>query len=207
VLVVLLVVLPVPLVVVLLELVVLPPSGGSTQGPHVPWVLPVGTTHMEPGQQSALMVHAPHLGTQAACEQMKGGVPPSIGLGTQGTPLQQLALDAHAWPGIAHWVGPQRGTPTLSRWQLSWFWQLPLQQSHEALQDMVWSRQMSPSGLQPMGLRHTPTGAPGAMSQVTGEPDPPGRPADPQQSPSAVHRSPTTWQPLAGWQISVPVGP
>jgi hypothetical protein len=33
---------------------------------------------------------------------------------------------------------------------------------------------------------------------VTGLPDPPGKPAEPQQSTSFVHRSPTTWQPLAG---------
>jgi hypothetical protein len=76
--------------------------------------------------------------------------------------------------------------------------QLPLQQSHDALHDVVCSLQTSPSGLQPIGLRQMPTVADGAMSQVTGFPDPPGRPAEPQQSPSFVHRSPTTWQPLAG---------
>jgi hypothetical protein len=45
------------------------------------------------------------------------------------------------------------------------------------------------------------------MTQVTGFPDPPGSPVEPQQSPSAMHRSPTTWHPLAGWQTSTPVGP
>ena len=44
----------------------------------------------------------------------------------------------------------------MSRWQLSSFWQLPLQQSHDALHDIVASLQMSPSGLQPIGFLHTP---------------------------------------------------
>jgi hypothetical protein len=30
---------------------------------------------------------------------------------------------------------------------------------------------------------------------------------DPQQSLSVTHVSPSTWQPVAGWQISTPVGP
>src|ERR1700751_3829955 len=39
-----------------------------------------------------------------------------------------------------------------------------------------------------------------------------GRPAsmnasDPQQSLSVTHVSPSTWQPVAGWQMSTPVGP
>jgi hypothetical protein len=89
---------------------------------------------------------------------------------------------------------------------VSW-WQLPLQQSHEAVQDMVLRRHTSPSGLQPMGLRQMPTVLGGVMVQVTGEPDPPGSPADPQQSVSVVHRSPTGWQPLAGWQTRMPLGP
>jgi hypothetical protein len=123
--------------------------------------------------------------------------------------LQQLALDAHDPPGCTQ-VGPaQRGTPTLSCLQVSWvaFSQTPLQQSHEALHDIVLSLQTSPSGLQPMGLRQVPMVAGGVMVQVTGEPDPPGSPADPQQSLSLVHRSPTGWQPLAGWQTRTPVGP
>ena len=90
---------------------------------------------------------------------------------------------------------------------MSWFSQLPLQQSHDALHDIVASLQTSPSGLQPCGLRHTPTTKGAVMSQVTGVPEPPGRPAEPQQSLSFVHRSPTTWQPLAGWQTRTPVGP
>jgi hypothetical protein len=54
----------------LLELVPLsgplsvPPSGGGLQGPQMPCVLPIGTTQLSPGQQSALTVHGPHAGTQ-----------------------------------------------------------------------------------------------------------------------------------------------
>jgi hypothetical protein len=70
--------------------------------------------------------------------------------------------------------------------------QFPLQQSHDALHDIVCSLQTSPSGLHPIGLRQTPTVAADAMSQVTGLPDPPGNPAEPQQSASRVQRSPTT---------------
>ena len=76
--------------------------------------------------------------------------------------------------------------------------QLPEQQSHDELQDIVLSLQTSPLGLHPVGLRHTPS-------------VPPDRTHEPacvsQQSLSLVHRSPTTWQPLAGWQTSCPVGP
>jgi hypothetical protein len=85
--------------------------------------------------------------------------------------------------------------------------QFPLQQSHEELHDIVCSLQTSPSGLHPIGLRHTPTVLGGVMTQVTGLCDPPGKPEEPQQSVSCVHRSPTIWQPLAGWQTSAPVGP
>jgi hypothetical protein len=85
--------------------------------------------------------------------------------------------------------------------------QLPLQQSHDELHDAFCSLHTSPSGLQPMGLRHMPTVAGDVMTHVTGMPEPPGRPAEPQQSLSVVQRSPTTWQPLAGWQISTPLGP
>ena len=125
----------------------------------------------------------------------------------QGAPLQQLALEAHEPPAAVHCAGAQRGTPTLSCLQVSWVSQLPAQQSHEALQLIVLSLQTSPSGLQPIGLRHTPTVAGAVITQVTPFPEPPGRPAEPQQSESCVQRSPTTWHPLAGWQTSTPVGP
>jgi hypothetical protein len=44
--------------------VVVPPSPlPPPQGPHVPCVLPAGMSHAVPGQQSALLEHAPHAGT------------------------------------------------------------------------------------------------------------------------------------------------
>jgi hypothetical protein len=122
-------------------------------------------------------------------------------------PLQQLALEAQAWPAPTQVPGEQRGTPTLSWRHVSIVSQLPLQQSHDALHDIVDSLQTSPSGLQPMGLRQTPTVAPALMAHVTGLVGPPGKPLEPQQSESLVQRSPTTWQPLAGWQTKTPVGP
>jgi hypothetical protein len=136
-----------------------------------------------------------------------GGVPPATGLGTQGAPPQQFALDAHAPPAFTHCAPAQRGTPTLSCLHVSFVSQLPLQQSQDELHDDVFNLQTSPSGLHPIGLRQTPTVLGGVMAQVTGLPDPPGNPDEPQQSPSCVHRSPTTWHPLAGWQTSTPVGP
>jgi hypothetical protein len=130
-----------------------------------------------------------------------------LGFGTHGASLQQFALDAHEPPAPTQVAPAQRGTPSLSCLQVSCVSQLPLQQSHDALHDDVWSLQTSPSGLHPLGLRQTPMVAGAVMLQVTGMPDPPGSPAEPQQSPSVKHRSPTTWHPLAGWQMRVPVGP
>jgi len=115
-----------------------------------------------------------------------------VGFGTQGRPPQQFALVAQEPPGWTHVMPVQRGTPSESGWQVSSFSQLPLQQSHDALHDMVDSLQTSPSGLQPCGFLHTPTVDPAAFTQVTGVPEPPGRPAEPQQSLSCVHTSPTT---------------
>jgi hypothetical protein len=170
-------------------------------------VLPGATTQDEPGQQSAVFVHGPQAGTHCVLKQTKGGVPPTTGLGTHGAPPQQFALDAQAPPTLTHCAPAHRGTPTLSWWHVSIVSQLPLQQSHDELQDMVFSLHTSPSGLHPIGLRQTPTVLGGEMTQVTGLCDPPGSPAEPQQSPSFVQRSPTTWQPLAGWHTSTPVGP
>jgi hypothetical protein len=174
-------------------------------GPQVPEVLPDATSHAEPGQQSALLVHVPHLGTHAFWVQTYGGLPP--GLGTHGVPLQQSALEAHELPGFTHCAPVHRGTPTLSCLHVSCVSQLPAQQSHDELQDITASLQTSPFGLHPCGLRQMPTGPPPLRSHVTGLPDPPGSPAEPQQSTSATQRSPTGWQPLAGWQTSTPVGP
>jgi hypothetical protein len=82
--------------------------------------------------------------------------------------------------------------------QVSSFSQLPEQQSHDELQDIVLSLQTSPFGLQPIGKRQMPTLPPPLMSHVTGFPEPPGSPLEPQQSTSATQRSPTGWHPLAG---------
>jgi hypothetical protein len=112
--------------------------------------------------------------------------------------LQQSALDAHAVPGPTHVAPVHRGTPTLSCLQVSSVSQLPEQQSHDELHDIVASLQTSPFGLQPIGLRQTPTGLPALMTHVTGLPDPPGSPLEPQQSASTRQRSPTGWHPLAG---------
>jgi hypothetical protein len=160
-----------------------------------------------PLQQSALSVQAPQAPMHEVPEHTYGGVPPSTGFGTQGIPPQQFALEAHAPPGLTHWAPAHRGTPMLSCLQVSLVSQLPAQQSHDELHDIVLSLHTSPSGLQPIGLRQTPTVDGEVMTQVTGIPEPPGRPAEPQQSESFVQRSPTTWQPLAGWQTSTPVGP
>jgi hypothetical protein len=89
-------------------------------------------------------------------------------------------------------AGEHRGTPTLSWWQVSLVSQLPAQQSHDELQDIVASLHTSPSGLQPIGKRQIPTVSGAVMTQVTGLPEPPGSPEDPQQSLSDLHRSPTT---------------
>jgi len=76
--------------------------------------------------------------------------------GTQGKPLQQSALETHAAPAFAHCEFVQRGTPTLSGLHVFW-WQLPLQQSHEAVHPMLPRRQTSPFGLQESGLRQMPS--------------------------------------------------
>jgi hypothetical protein len=140
----------------------------------MPWALPGATMHEVPGQQSALLVQALHAAWHAVPLQMNAGVPPSAGFGTQFAPLQQLALDAHAAPVAAHVPGAQRGTPTLSCLQVSIVWQLPAQQSQEELQLIVLSLQTSPSGLQPMGRRQTPTVFGAVMEHTTAMPDPPG---------------------------------
>ena len=53
-----------------------------------------------------------------------------------------------------------------------------------------------------------PTAFPDAMSHTTWpSPGRVGSFSPPQQSAFLRHRSPVTWQPLAGWQIFTPVGP
>jgi hypothetical protein len=85
--------------------------------------------------------------------------------------------------------------------------QLPAQQSHDELHVEVFNLHTSPFGLQPFGFRQTPTVLGAVMTHVTGIPEPPRIPVEPQQSPSFVQRSPTGWQPLAGWHTRTPVGP
>ena len=117
-------------------------------GPHTPCVLPVGTSHAVPGQQSALFVHAPHAEMHDVPEQTYGGLP--LGLGTHGAPLQQSALVAHAEPLLPHCGLAQRGTPTLSGLHAVFLLPRPAQQSWLALQEVVMSLQTSPFGVQPM---------------------------------------------------------
>jgi hypothetical protein len=177
---------------------------GAPQGPHTPVALPSTWLHCPP-QQSELSVQLPHAATQLVAPHTYGGEPAV--LGTHGSPLQQSALDAHALPAPTHATPVHRGTPTLSALHVSIVLQLPAQQSHDALHDIVASLHTSPFGLHPWGLTQTPTLLPAGIEQTTGLPEPPGSPAAPQQSVSRMHRSPTGWQPLAVWQTSTPVGP
>jgi hypothetical protein len=71
-------------------------------------------------------------------------------------PLQQSALVAQAPPASRHTETLHRGMPRLSCLHVS-AWQLPLQQSHDELQEVVAVRQTAPLGLQPVGFWHTPT--------------------------------------------------
>jgi hypothetical protein len=54
----------VPLLEVVAPLLLAPPSGGGTQGPQTPSALPGARMQLSPWQQSPLMLHLPHLGTQ-----------------------------------------------------------------------------------------------------------------------------------------------
>ena len=85
-----------PLLVPLAEPLLVPLVGMTPHGPHIPRVLPAGTAHEEPGQQSAVVEQVPHAFTHWALKHTSGGVAPAVGLGTQGTPPQQSALEAHA---------------------------------------------------------------------------------------------------------------
>jgi len=155
---------------------------------HVPRALPTGATHVAPAQQSALAVHRSPAAAHVEARQTNGGVPD--GFGTQGAPLQQFALDAHEPPAATHVAAAQRATPSSSGLHVSWFVQLPLQQSHKRLQLSVASLHSSPSGLHPIGTLQKPVVAGGVIAHVAGVPLPPGRPGPPQQSLSCVHVSP-----------------
>jgi hypothetical protein len=98
-----------------------------------------------------------------------------------------------------------RGTPRLSGRHAVLALPSPAQQSWFALHDIVMSLQMSPFGVQPMCCWQKPPMHATALPEV-------GIPAsmsacDPQQSLSVTHVSPSTWQPVAGWQMFTPVGP
>ena len=95
-----------------------------------------------------MVEHVLHEGTQVADAQMYGGLP--LGLGTQGSPLQQSALVAHAAPLLPHCGLAQRGTPTLSCLHAVFLLPRPAQQLWLALHEVVASLQTSPFGAQPM---------------------------------------------------------
>jgi hypothetical protein len=103
----------------------------------------------KPGQQSAVVVHPAQDGTHWVLAHTNGG-PPGIGFGTQGSPLQQSALVAHAVPPSPQSTLAHRGTPTLSCLQGVLLLPRPAQQSWLALHDVVISLQTSPFGAQPM---------------------------------------------------------
>jgi hypothetical protein len=129
---------------------------------------PTATMQLLPGQQSALTVQVAHAAWQVVFAQMNcGPASPAFGLGTHGTSLQQSALETQAPPAGTQVELVQRGTPTSSGLHVS-LWQLPLQQSHDALHDCVARRHTSPFGLHESGLRHTPREAPAAMLQAPG---------------------------------------
>jgi hypothetical protein len=103
----------------------------------MPCVLPGATTHEVPGQQSALFVHWPQAAMHCEPLHTYGGIAPAVGLGTHGLPPQQFALEAQEPPAFTHCMAAQRGTPTLSCLQVSSVSQLPLQQSHDELHELV----------------------------------------------------------------------
>jgi hypothetical protein len=92
-----------------------PPVGGSF-GLHVPLVEPIGRTHVAPGQQSALIVHAPALGTQVVSSGGSKQRSAPFASGTHGKSSQQSSADAQVSP-LARHSSPrplQRGTPSPS---------------------------------------------------------------------------------------------
>ena len=124
--------------------------------------------------------------------------------GTHGVVPQQSALDAQRPPASTHaapCAGVQRPMPVLSATQVGLFSQLPAQQSHDWLHDDVTRRQSSPAALQPIATLHKPTAQPGERTHTVGVTPAPNAPGPPQQSLSTEQTSPTTWQPLEGWQV------
>jgi len=158
-------------------------------------VEPAVVEHMVPLQQSAVVVHAPPLGTHSVRPQTNGGVP--AGFGTHGR-LQQSALVAQAVPAAGapfeqSWSDStvQRGIPSRSSAQSNGCCcTVPEQHRSVALHEVLARRQIAPAGLHEWPLSQAPTAAPGAFAQWTsvGCPDPPcsfvepGEPSAPQQS-------------------------
>jgi len=163
---------------------------------QVPFDAPAGMLQDVPAQQSAVVVHAPAVGTHDVPPQTKGGEP--AGFGTHGL-SQQSALDAQAVPaGDGFFVQStslptvQRGMPSRSSLQLSGcVITVPAQQRSVALHSATARRQMEPAGLQAIQLVHRPTVAPAALLHCTFVIMPPltfvepGVPGAPQQSLSA----------------------
>jgi hypothetical protein len=88
---------------------------------------------------------------------------------------------------------------------------LPAQHWASWLQLSDSSLQVFPAGLQCCQLAHRPTVAPANFAHTTRELScwvvPFGRPSAPQQSVSSRQISPVGRQPLAGWQIMIPLAP
>ena len=172
-------------------------------------------------------MHGPVLGLHADPPSIVDAGPQTrtpLEFGRHSAPLQQSPLNAHVCPVVRHGKPPsaspglliawQRGTPTLSSvhaFESPTAPQQSLRDEEPALHAyavVLLKWQTSPSGLQPCGFWHTPTGAAvPALLHVTGVLDV-GSPASgspPQQSSPVRQRSPLTWQPFAGWQMSTPV--
>ena len=174
----------------------------------MPRVEPGGIVQGNPGQQSAVVVHAPPLPTQIPPHTNGGKLLPGVyeGFGTQGRP-QQSALVEQACPVFTPaslQVSPfivQRGMPRMSCWQTNGFWlTLPAQQLFSALHDVVASLQMAPAGRHAWPLSQRPTGS-FVLALLHTTPDEFGVPTPPQQSASVRQSSPVGWQPLGGWQM------
>jgi hypothetical protein len=173
---------------------------------QVPTASPGAIEHARPWQQSACAVHA---APAVLHESAQRGTPfPS---GMHGAALQQSADDPQVAPvdaqAVATW---QRGTPSGSSTHIPEV-PAPAQQSLRRLsaQASPATWQVSPSGTQPVGLRHRPTGSLAwALAQVTlPAPGSPLPRLEPQQSLSFLHSSPSMRHPLVGWQTDLPAVP
>jgi hypothetical protein len=118
--------------------------------PQVPLVEPSARMHGEPGQQSAVVVHAPPAETHAAAHTK----PVPAGFGTHGL-SQQSALVAHTVPAggglvvqFTSLTAVHRGMPSESCLQFSGCCcTVPAQQRSVASHEFVERRQMEPAAL------------------------------------------------------------